>query len=292
MGAVEPRGGTWHRGALVRRTGGGAVTALVWLGGVACIFPAVWSAVSSFRPAQSFLSSPFDINPHQFILDNYKQVFDQGTFPMGFASSAIQVGLVLACTLFFCPLAGFGFAKFVFRGRGFFFGLVLLTLFIVPVITYIPLLLEMNAVGWVDTYQGLVLPLAISPIGVFWMSGVIRAIPDELLQAARVDGCGNFGVWWRIIIPVIKPSLVSLAVITFLAAYNDYFWPLIIVRSIQTIQIALALLLNPTTITSVPTANFGPVLAGSTLVLLPTIVIFLAMQRYFLSGILEGSIKS
>jgi multiple sugar transport system permease protein len=265
---------------------------VVWLGVLFCIFPPLWSAVSSFRPAQSFLVSPFDFSPGQFTLANYRQVWEQGNFPGGFASSAIQVGIVLSCTLFFCPLAGYAFAKFRFRFQGFFFGLVLLTLFVVPIATFIPLLLEMNAIGWVDTYKALALPLAISPLGIFWMRGAIAAIPDELLQAAHIDGCGHFETWWRIVMPVIQPALVSLAVITFLGAYNDYFWPLVITRTIQTIQIALALLLNPSTITSIPTANFGPQLAGSTVVILPTILIFLFLQRYFLSGVLEGSLKS
>jgi multiple sugar transport system permease protein len=276
------------------RAGGIAVTVVVWLGALACLFPLLWTVVSSFRPGQSFLVSPFIFDPHELTLSNYQTVFSSDSFPIGFKNSAIQVTIILATTLFFCPLAGYGFAKFAFRGKRFLFGLMMLTLFFVPLTQYIPLLIEMNAIGWVNTYQALVMPLVISSFGIFWMSGVIRAIPDELLQAARVDGCGNFAVWWRIIMPVIKPALISLAVVTFLSAYNDYFWPLLILQSpsMQTIQIALALLATTVTQQAVTsTGSWGPILAGATVVFLPTVAIFLAMQRSFVRGVLQGSLK-
>ena len=276
------------------RVGGIVVTVVVWIGALACLFPLLWTVVSSFRPGQSFLVSPFIFNPHELTLSNFQTVFSSGSFPTGFKNSAIQVTIILATTLFFCPLAGYGFAKFAFRGKRFLFGLMMLTLFFVPLTQYIPLLIEMNAIGWVNTYQALVMPLVISSFGIFWMSGVIRAIPDELLQAARVDGCGNFAVWWRIIMPVIKPALISLAVVTFLSAYNDYFWPLLILQSpsMQTIQIALALLATTVTQQAVTsTGSWGPILAGATVVFLPTVAIFLAMQRSFVRGVLQGSLK-
>lgn len=235
MRAIErssPRGiKTWRGEATALRVGGALLTALVWIGAIVCVFPLVWMVVSSFRPDQSFIVSPFPTTVRELTLSNYNTVFSIGTFPSGFKNSAIQVAIILATTLIFCPLAGFGFAKFRFRGQRFFFGLMMLTLFFVPLTQYIPLLVEMNTLGWLDTYQALVLPLVITSFGVFFMTGVIRAIPDELLQAARVDGCGHLRTWWRIVMPLILPAQVSLAVVTFLTSYNDYFWPLLVLRS-------------------------------------------------------------
>ncbi len=267
---------------------------MVWIGALACAFPLIWTLIASFRPDSSFLASPFVFSPRELTLHNYRAAFDQGNFPTGFMNSVIQVSIVLITTLFFCPLAGYGFAKFEFPGKRFLFGVMMLTLFFVPTTQYVPLLVEMNLIGWVDTYQGLVIPLVISSFGIFWMSGVIAAIPNELLQAARVDGCGSFSAWWRIIMPVISPALVSLGVVTFLAAYNDYFWPLLILpaANMQTIQIVLSTLttfLFSNVITS--TDSWGAVLAASTVVFLPTIIVFLLMQRFFLRGVLQGSIK-
>ena len=292
--AARSRPMAWRREARLLRLGGVLITILVWMGGVLCIFPLAWTFVSSFRPDQSFLVSPFTFGPSELTLSNYSNVVQNGNFPLGFKNTAIQVAVVLATTLFFCPLAGFGFAKFRFRGKRFLFGLMMLTLFFVPLTQYIPLLLEMNTIGWVNTYQALVIPLAISSFGVFWMAGAIGAVPDELLQATRVDGCGHFETWWRIIMPVIRPALVSLAVVTFLGAYNDYYWPLIIIQgsALQTIQLLLALLqINPAQTATSFTSNWGPLLAGSSLVLLPTAVIFAVLQRFFATGLLQGSIK-
>ncbi len=268
--------------------------AVVWLGALACIFPLVWTLVSSFRSNASFLVSPFYVDPRQLSIDNYRATLSDGSVLNGLKNSTIQVVIILATTLFFCPLAGYGFAKFTFPGKRFLFGLMMLTLFFVPITQYVPLLLEMNALGWVDTYQSLVMPLVISSLGIFWMNAVIAGIPNELLHAARVDGCGSFGAWWRIVLPIVRPALVSLAVVSFLTAYNDYFWPLLILpeTAMQTVQIALQVFVsalgNSSTSSS---AAFGPVLAASTIVFLPTIIIFLLMQRYFIRGMLEGSVK-
>jgi multiple sugar transport system permease protein len=271
---------------------GALLTLLLWLGALVIIFPLAWTALASFRPDASFLTAPFRVDPHEWIRSNFTTAFSQGAFGTGFFNSAVQVTVILATTLFFCPLAAYGFTKFEFRGKRFLFGLMMLTLFFVPITQYVPLLIEMNNLGWIDTYQGLVVPLIVSSFGIFWMSSVIAGVPDELLHAARVDGCGNFGVFWRIIMPVIRPALVSLGVVTFLTAYNDYFWPLLIVPERPTIQVVLAnlqssLLLNAMTATS----NWGPILAAATIVFMPTVVVFLLMQRFFLRGVLQGSLK-
>lgn len=268
------------------------LTILMWAGALIVIFPLLWTALASFRPDSSFLTSPFRLDPREWIRSNYATAFGQSDFGMGFFNSGVQVTIILITTLFFCPLAGYGFAKFRFRGKRVLFGIMMLTLFFVPITQYIPLLIEMDNIGWIDTFQGLVVPLIVSSFGIFWMNGVIAGIPDELLQAARVDGCGNFGVWWRIVIPIISPALVSLAVVTFLTAYNDYLWPLLIVPDRQTIQVVLANL-EATLLQSAmtTTSNWGAILAASTVVFLPTIIVFLFMQRFFLRGVLQGSIK-
>ncbi len=266
--------------------------ALVWLGALACLFPLAWTIDSSFRPDQSFLDNPLSFNPTEFIATNYSSALNQADFGTGFKHTVVQTGIILISTLFFCPLAGYGFAKFSFFGKRFFFGLMLLTLFFVPITQYIPLLIEMNNLGWIDSYQALVVPLVISSLGIFWMSGVISGIPNELLHAARVDGCGSFSTWWRIVIPIIRPAMVSLAIFTFLGAYNDYFWPLLIAPGLPTIQPILAglqtALLQAATTTS---GNWGAILAGSVVVFAPTLIVFLVMQSFFLRGVLQGSLK-
>jgi multiple sugar transport system permease protein len=265
---------------------------LVWLGALICLFPLAWTIEASFRPDSSFLTNPLGFNPGEFIASNYSSAFSTADFGSGFKHTVVQTGIILISTLFFCPLAGYGFAKFQFRGRRFLFGLMMLTLFFVPISQYIPLLLELNNLGWIDTYQALVVPLVISSLGIFWMNGVIAGIPNELLHAARVDGCGSFSTWWRIVIPIIRPAMVSLAIFTFLGAYNDYFWPLLIAPGLPTIQPILGAL-QTTLLQAAVTAssNWGAILAGSVVVFAPTLVVFLIMQSFFLRGVLQGSLK-
>lgn len=272
------------------RVGTFILTLLIWIGGLICIYPLFWTLIASFRPDSAFLTNPFGVAVQT--LQNFQAAFSQEDFGSGFRTTAVQVIVILTTTLFFCPLAGYGFAKFEFRGKRFLFGLMMLTLFFVPLTQYIPLLLELNNLHWIDTYQGLVIPLVISSFGIFWMSGVISGVPNELLHAARVDGCGSFSTWWRIVMPVIRPALVSLGVVTFLTAYNDYFWPLLVVPELPTVQVVLSNLQSAmfqAAMTS--TGNWGAILAGSAVVFLPTVIVFLFMQRFFLRGVLQGSIK-
>lgn len=269
-----------------------ALIVAVWVGGLLTVYPLLWTVIASFRPDASFLDAPFKIDPREWSFSNYNTAFSEGDFGSGYFNSAVQVVIIVATTLFFCPLAAYGFAKFEFKGKRILFGIMMLTLFFIPITQYIPLLIEMVQIGWQDTFQGLVVPLTVSSFGIFWMHGVIAGIPDELLQAARVDGCGSFGVFWRIIMPVIRPALVSLGVVTFLNAYNDYLWPLLIVPDRQTIQVVLnniqaTLFQGATTVT----ANWGSVLAAATVVFLPTVIVFLIMQSFFLRGVLQGSLK-
>jgi multiple sugar transport system permease protein len=269
------------------------LTLVLWLAGLVCIFPIAWTILASFRPDSSFLANPMSINIHELMLNNYPTAVGQVDFGTGFKNSAIQVSIILTTTLFFCPLAGYGFAKFDFRGKKICFGLLMVTLFFVPLAQYIPLLLELNSIGWLDTYHGLVIPMLISSLGIFWMNGVIAGVPDELLHAARVDGCGLLSTWWRIVMPVIMPALVSLAVVTFLMTYNDYFWPLLVVPGIPTVQMQLgALQATLLTNASTTTSSWGTMLAGSVIVFAPTVIVFLALQRFFLRGVLQGSIKA
>ena len=182
--------------------------AVLWLTALACAFPPLYIVYES-------LLSPSRGRFHRPAVLAYVSVFEDQRFWIALKNTSIGEVIILTTTLFFCPLAGYAFAKFKFRGKNVFFSIMILTLFFVPLAELIPLLIEMNTFGWLDTYQGLVAPLAISSLGIFWMTMVIRGVPDELLHAARLDGCGSFSTWWRIVMPLIQPSLLALALIMF-----------------------------------------------------------------------------
>ena len=160
----------------------------------------------------------------------------------------------------------------------------------------IPLLFEMKELGWVNTYQALILPGSIDAFAIFWMRQVIAAVPDELLDAGRVDGCGEFGVFWRVVVPVIRPGLAGLAVLTVMNIYNDFVWPVIVANSsrMATLQVMLSTLAQQITGNKIG-ADYatvtGELLAASSVALIPLLIIFIALQKHFINGILAGSVK-
>ncbi len=245
---------------------------LVWLGGLLCIAPPLYILGQSLiTQSRGRFSRP--------ALLGYISVLQDDRLWNAFKNTAIGELIIIATTLFFCPLAGYGFAKFKFRGRNFLFSVMILTLFFVPLAQLIPLLLEMNAIGWLDTYQAMVAPLAISSLGIFWMVMVIRAVPDEILHAARLDGCGSFSTWWRIVLPLIKPSLLALGFVMFVTAYGDYLWPLLVLPSdgMQTVQLYLQG-------GGGPYGGGGGSPAALVITSLPAIIAFLLMQHYYMPG--------
>ncbi|MEB0003773.1 MULTISPECIES: carbohydrate ABC transporter permease [unclassified Cryobacterium] len=258
--------------------------------------PVAWALVSAFKPANDIIADPLGFNPGTFTLDNYTQMFTDVPILSGFFNTAIVLFSKGLITLFFAPLAGYAFAKYEFRFKNFFFGAVLLTLMLPTIVLIIPLLLEMKELGWVNTYQALVLPGSVDAFAIFWMRQVISAVPDELLDAARVDGCGEFGIFWRIVLPVIRPGIAGLAVLTVMNIYNDFVWPVVITTGdrMQTLQVVLSTLAQNISGNKIG-ADYahvtGELLAASSVALIPLLIIFVLLQKHFINGILAGSVK-
>jgi multiple sugar transport system permease protein len=261
---------------------------------VAFLYPIWWALSSSLKPAADIIASPLSLGAPT--LDNYRAMFADVPIGTGFANTALVLAVKGAMTLIFCPLAGYAFAKYTFPGKNALFGVVLLTLMLPTLVLIIPLLLEMSALGWVNTYQALILPGSVDAFSIFWMRQVIAAIPDELIDAGRVDGASELGVFTRVVLPVIRPGLAALAVLTTMNVYNDFVWPVVAVNDTahQTLQVVLSTLAQNVTGNRVG-ADFatvwGELLAAGSIAMLPLLVIFVLLQRHFISGILAGSVK-
>jgi multiple sugar transport system permease protein len=261
---------------------------------IAFVYPIWWALSSSLKPATEIITSPLSVGA--VTLDNYRAMFADVPIGTGFVNTALVLAVKGAMTMVFCPLAGYAFAKYTFPGKNALFGVVLLTLMLPTLVLIIPLLLEMSALGWVNTYQALILPGSVDAFSIFWMRQVIAAIPDELLDAGRVDGASEFGVFYRVVIPVIRPGLAALAVLTTMNIYNDFVWPVVAVNDTghQTLQVVLSTLAQNVTGNRVG-ADFatvwGELLAAGSIAMLPLLVIFILLQRHFISGILAGSVK-
>jgi len=263
---------------------------------VAFLAPVVWAVLSAFKPANDIIRSPLAFDVGAFTLDNYISMFEDVPIAHGFLNTGIVLVFKGAITLFFAPLAAYAFAKYSFPGKNLIFGTVLLTLMLPTIVLIIPLLLEMKTLGWVNTYQALILPGSVDAFAIFWMRQVIAAVPDELLDAARMDGCGEFGIFWRVIVPVIRPGLAGLAVLTIMNIYNDFVWPVVIASSerMATLQVVLSTLAQNITGNRIG-ADYatvtGELLAASSVALIPLLVLFIVLQRHFINGILAGSVK-
>lgn len=269
---------------------------LLTLLAVLFLYPIWWAISSSVKPAAEIISDPLGFDLTALTLDGYRAMFADVPIGTGFANTALVLAVKGGMTLFFCPLAGYAFAKFRFAGKNVLFGVVLLTLMLPTLVLIIPLLLEMSALGWVNTYKALILPGSIDAFSIFWMRQVIAAIPDELLDAGRVDGASEFGVFRRIVVPVIRPGLAGLAVLTMMNVYNDFVWPVVAVNDErhQTLQVVLSTLAQNVTGNRIG-ADFATVwselLAASSIAMIPLLVVFVLLQRHFINGILAGSVK-
>lgn len=260
------------------------------------LYPLFWMVMSSFKPGSDIATAPLSMDIRTFSLSNYTTLLSAVPLWIGFQNTLIVLLFKGALTLIFCPLAGFAFAKFRFRGRKLLFTLVLSTLMLPPIVLLVPLLLEMGTLGWVDTYQALILPGAIGAFSIFWMRQQIAEVPDEMLDAGRIDGCTSFDLFWRIVVPVIRPALAALAVLAFLDIYNDFVWPVVVINTdeMQTLQVmlsALATQINNAQPGLTGHNAWGEVLAACTLATLPVLILFIVLQRQFIRGILSGSVK-
>jgi len=185
-------------------------------------------------------------------------------------------------------MGGFAFAKYSFKGRGVLFAIVLASMMIPFHLVLVPLFTLLYQFGWLDTYQGVILPyLASSGFGVFLMRQFILGVPSDLLDAARIDGTSEFGIYWRVIIPAVKPAMGALSIFGFLGAWNEFLWPMIVLRDAAKYTLPLGL----ASLVGVYRQEYGMLMAGTLLSILPIMALFLAMQREFVQGITLGAVK-
>ena len=261
---------------------------------VAFLYPIYWMVTSSFKPGASILNDPLGFNPAHATLRNWTAMFDNVPIVHALLNTLIVVVVKGGLLLVFSPLAGYGFAKFAFPFKNFLFGFVLLTLMLPTLLLIVPLLLEMSQVGWINSYQALILPGAVDAFSVFWMRQTIAQIPDELIDAARIDGAGPLRVFWSVCVPVLRPALAALAVLSLFNIYNDLVWPIVAVndQSHETLAILLAGLSSNVSGAQGSTSSadlWGQLMAACTFATIPTILLFVALQRHFIRGLLAGS---
>ncbi|TVR94137.1 MAG: carbohydrate ABC transporter permease [Trueperaceae bacterium] len=273
-----------HGDLLVKGVTYAALTAL----SVFMLFPFVWMLVSSFKPFPEIFAGRSFL-PIEPTLANYVALFERYDALRKFWNSFYIATTATALSVFLCALGGYAFAKFRFPGRNVMFGVLLASMTIPFAVLLVPLFVMMrNTFGWIDTPWPLIIPGAANAFGIFFMRQYMLSVSDDMLDAARIDGASEFGIFIRVVLPTALPGLASLAIIFFMASWNNFLWPLAVLRSerMHTVPIMLNSLQGPPGRTA-----FDLLMAGSVLSVLPMLLVFFFLQRYLIAGITAGSVK-
>ncbi|MBC1859469.1 carbohydrate ABC transporter permease [Listeria welshimeri] len=265
------------------------------------VFPLIWTVSTSFKPTSEILSNGMNLIPKMFTWNNYKDVFSTTPFARYLVNSLIlAVGGVLS-NLFFGSLAGYAFAKLPFKGKKGLFMTFLGSMMIPAVVTMIPSFLVLKnfplmggnditghgGMGFINTYWAILIPGAAGAFSIFFMKQFFETLPDELSEAARIDGCSEFKIFWKIYMPLAKTALATLGIMTFQAGWNQFMWPLIVLNSqkMMTVQVGLA------SFQYNESANYGALMAGTIVSTIPVLFVFIFAQKYFVEGIAHNGGK-
>jgi cellobiose transport system permease protein len=252
------------------------------------IFPMYWTLVAASQDNAAISKAPPALLPGARLLENISKVFTQTDMRLALVNSVIVSSVVTLSVVVTSTLAGFAFAKLRFRGRGVLLGLVVATMMVPPQLGIIPLYIMMaNWLHWSNHLQALIVPAAASAFGVFFMRQyLVSALPTELLEAGRLDGCSTIRLYWHVVLPVARPAAAVLGLLTFMATWNDFFWPLVVMtQQNPTVQVSLSALQGGYV------KDYSLVLSGALISTLPILVVFALMGRQILGGIMQGAVK-
>lgn len=256
---------------------------------VICLFPVLWMCVMSIKTVGESVTGYNALKVVTPTLDNYKRLFQLIPLWQNLYNSLFTTIVGTITTLFFCALAGFGFAKYRFPGRNAMFYFVIATMMITAEVGAIPLFIIMRKVGMINSLWSLIIPRIATAVGIFYMRQYIMEVPDEIVEAARIDGCSEFGIFMKVVVPIIKPALASWASLTVIARWNDFFWPLLFLRKSSKYTLMVSVSMLPTS--DGLSTPWQVILAGTTLVIIPAILLYLVLQGFQKEGITAGAVK-
>ncbi|KIL42391.1 sugar ABC transporter permease [Gordoniibacillus kamchatkensis] len=252
------------------------------------VIPLYWMFIGSFQDSAASAVFKPQMIPEIWSIAPYERFFHKAAAVRWIVNSVIVASVVTVTNVFFASLAGYAFAKLKFPGSKTIFWALLTTMMIPAQVTLIPLyILMINIFQLGDTYTAIVLPAVVSVGNVFLMKQYMSTLPTSLIHAARIDACSEFGIYRKVILPMAKPGLAVLAIFTFVAQWNEFFWPLLVTKSseMRTIQVGLA------SFVFAESTDYGAIMAGASVGALPMVILFFSLQRYFLQGITVGAVK-
>lgn len=264
-----------------------AMNALMWMAGALTLFPLLWMVLVSLMPPGASSTFPLPLLPSEPTLHNYRELFRHAGIGQYLLNSVMLSSAATVLSLLFNVSAGYAFAKLHFAGRERIFKTMLGALVIPAQVAMLPLFLMLKYLGLVNTYGAVLVPALAGVFGIFLVRQYALTIPDALLEAARIDGASELQIFRIIVLPLLKPILVTLGIFTFLGTWNDFMWPLIVLtdKELYTLPVALASLSRE------HVQDTELMMAGSVLTVLPVLLLFLGLQRYYIQGLLVGSVK-
>lgn len=285
--AAVPAPARAQRRRVMPRPGTLALYVLLTALAAAILFPFIWMVLTSLKSESDIASYPPRLLPRQVSLLAYAQVWDRLPLLTFFRNTVVFAGGVTLVSLVFDSLTAYALARLTFPGRTVIFVLILATLMIPVQVTMIPVFIIVYHLGWINTFAGLIIPRATNAFGIFMLRQFFLTVPRELDQAARIDGCGMFGIYWRIILPLSTSAMATLAVLHLMYNWNDLLWPLVMTTStsMETLTVGLA------TLTGQHQYEYAVLMAGASIAVAPLVLAFLSIQRYFIQGIAVTGLK-
>ncbi len=264
------------------------ITLAVACGAIMIFFPFFWMAITSLKTAPEIQRVPLQIAPdHWLNLTNYFEVFKREPFMRYLLNSAIVASIAAVSSLVVSSLAGFGFAKYHFPGRDAFF-LAVVGIMMVPFQSVVvPLYVWINDLGLLDTYAGIVAPDLVSVFGVFLMRQAIETIPNDYIDAARIDGCSELRIFFSVILPSVKPAMATLLIIKFMWSWNEFFWPMVVISSPEMKVVTMGLM----SFTNMYFIEYNLLTAAAVISILPILLIFITLQRWVVQAVVMSGLK-
>lgn len=263
---------------------------LIGLTAVVLLFPLYWGFMGSFKPQKEAIAKPPIFFPHNPVgLENYREVLGRVPMLLYYRNSLVVAGAVTLSCLFTCSLVGYIFAKFDFFAKRLLFIIILATMMIPFEVLLIPIYIIFRDLKLLDTLWALMIPGLVSAFGIFLMRQFMKTIPTDLIEAARIDGCSEFGIFWRVVMPLCKPALSALAIFTFLASWDNFLWPLIVLQGAKKLTVPIGVMM----FSEWMIWNNYPhlVMACAVMAMLPMLIVFVLAQRQFIEGIAMTGLK-
>ena len=251
------------------------------------LLPVIWMILASLRPEHDILSHPADLFPSSLTGANYTAIVAGIPFARQFLNTVVFAGSVAVCSLFFDSMTGYALARLDFPGRRLLFGAVVVFLMLPSQVTLVPVYQLLAHLHLVNTLPGLIIPRATNAFGIFFMRQFFLSIPNDMSEAARIDGAGEFRIFWRVVLPLATPALLTLGLFHLMYNWNDLLWPLVLTSdaSMQTLPAGLALFMGQHVV------QYGLLMAGATMAMIPMLVAFVFVQRRFIEGIATTGLK-